>query len=137
MAEVELFTQIWHYAVSVFFCADFRHKKYPAELPVDSAVFCGILLWKSVLFNDGSCLLTVSVFGVSHIGDDGTASGAFFNEGNTCFDLRKHGACCKLILINVFAGICNRNSVQISFFVSIFIQADFLNAGEDQKRICI
>ena len=32
MAEVELFTQIWHYAVSVFFCADFRHKKYPAEL---------------------------------------------------------------------------------------------------------
>ena len=90
MAEVELFTQIWHYAVSVFFCADFRHKKYPAELPVDSAVFCGILLWESVLFNDGSCLLTVSVFGVSHIGDDGTASGAFFNEGNTCFNLRKH-----------------------------------------------
>lgn len=74
---------------------------------------------------------------MSNICDDGAMSIAFFCKCDRSFDLWKHGACCKLILIDVFAGISYRNSVQISFFVSIFIQADFLNAGEDQKRICI
>ena len=89
------------------------------------------------LFNDSTGLFFVAIFCMSNICDDGAMSIAFFCKCDRSFDLRKHGAGCKLILIDVFAGISYRNSVQISFFVSIFIQADFLNAGEDQKRICI
>ena len=71
------------------------------------------------------------------IGDDSAVTAAFRCKGYGCFNLWKHGTCSKLVFCDVFVGIVHRNSTQQSFTVCIFVEADFFDAGEDQKRICI
>ena len=74
---------------------------------------------------------------MSHIGDDGTASGAFFNEGNTCFYLRKHGACSELIVCNVFLRIFCGDGIQIRFLIGVVVKAYLLNTCKDHQSICV
>ena len=71
------------------------------------------------------------------VGDDSAVTAAFGCKGYGCFDLWKHGTCSELIFCDIFVGIVHRNSIQQSLIVCIFVEADFFDAGEDQKCICI
>ena len=89
------------------------------------------------LLNDGSCFFSVTVFGMCDISNDSTAVFAFAYERESCLDLRKHGTCGELSFIHVCLSFFGRDSTEISFFVSVLVEADFFDAGEDQKSIRI
>ena len=74
---------------------------------------------------------------MSHICDNSGTSFAFFDEGDTCFNLRKHGAGSKLIFLYVFLSICCRNGTKLLLICLAKIQAYILYAGKDEKCVCI
>ena len=73
---------------------------------------------------------------MSHICDNSGTSFAFFDEGDTCFNLRKHGAGSKLIFLYVFLSICCRNGTKLLLICLAKIQAYILYAGKDEKCVC-
>ena len=91
------------------------------------------------LLNDGSCFFSVTVFGMCDISDD---SAAVFRlclcKESPAWILGSMEPAANWFFIRcICLSIFDRDSTQISFFVSIFVEADFFDAGEDQKRICI
>ena len=91
----------------------------------------------SGLSNDSSSFLFISFLGMSHICDNSGTSFAFFDERDTCFNLRKHGAGSKLIFLYVFLSICCRNGTKLLLICLAKIQAYILYAGKDEKCVCI
>lgn len=89
-----------------------------------------------LLFNDRSGFLSISLFCMGNVCDDGTSAFSLPDEGNTCFEFGKHRARGKLVFFHVLPGFGNRQDIQEFFLICAEIQADLFYAGKDEECIC-